>query len=48
MANRYAGPIYTLVMQPRPGNREIRFHPVTPREMGKPRRSGGKGAHAYV
>ena len=34
---RYASPQYTLLPQPRPGNRETRYRPPRDRAMNHPR-----------
>lgn len=38
MKPRFPAPLYTLLPQPRPGERETRFRPARDRSMNRPRR----------
>ena len=48
MKRRFTGPIFALTLQPRPGQREIRFRPGTPREMGRPRQQADCKEESHV
>ncbi|HIR77843.1 MAG TPA: hypothetical protein IAD38_02450 [Candidatus Egerieenecus merdigallinarum] len=48
MKRRFTGPIFALTLQPRPGQREIRFRPGAPREMGRPRQQADCKEESHV